>query len=272
MRRRVSEIRRAGRDGPARATAVGTAVAVAMATALAICGVGGTGLAAGTTASPGPVASPAASPVRSPAASPGPVASPAASPVRSPEASPGARPGARVVSLTMTMRLQILDEAGRPLSVLPVRPGETLEISVANVAPFAHNLYIGPRDALAAGQTAGLPGVPAFAGGSQTLTWTVPDQVEGLWFGCTVVGHFSLMHGVVIAVADQMPDLVGMAEADALDALQSAGLVHGERREVADPTVSAGTVVAQEPPPGAPVDLDTVVRYSISGEPSASAA
>ena len=51
--------------------------------------------------------------------------------------------------------MQILDEAGQPVTALVVRPGETLEISVANGARFPHNLFIGPQDALAADQTAG---------------------------------------------------------------------------------------------------------------------
>ena len=31
--------------------------------------------------------------------------------------------------------------------------------------------------------------------GTQEFTWTVPDDVTGIKFGCTVPGHYQLMNG-----------------------------------------------------------------------------
>jgi hypothetical protein len=181
-----------------------------------------------------------------------------------PSVDPAARPPLRRLQLATTSMMQILDPSGQPVAVLAVRPGETLEIAVTNGARFPHNLYIGPQDALAADRTADLPGVPAFTGGTRTFTWTVPASVEDLWFGCTVVGHFSVMNGRVVAIADVMPELVGLAEADAVTVLTDAGLLAVERLEAADPAVPAGTVIGQEPAAGSPVDPAAVVRYTVS--------
>jgi hypothetical protein len=181
-----------------------------------------------------------------------------------------APPGPRHIDLALTSRLQILDRAGQPVRALAVRPGETLEISVGNQARFAHNLFIGDHDLLAADQTDGMPGVDDFSGGVRTFTWVVPTDVHGLWFGCTVVGHFSLMQGPIVAVADTMPDLAGLTEADALALLDTSGLFSVERRTVADPTIPAGTVLAQQPAPGSPVDPTTVVELTVAADPTAS--
>ncbi len=185
-----------------------------------------------------------------------------------PPASPAASPGPRQMHLSTTSRMEILDETGRPVATLTVRPGETLAISVGNQARFAHNLYIGSYDALAANQTAELPGVPAFTGGSRSFLWTVPTSVEDLWFGCTVVGHFSVMKGRVVAIAEVMPDLVGLAEPDAIAVLGTSGLLAVERLEASDPAITVGTVLAQEPPAGSVVDPATVVRYTVSSGPA----
>ena len=192
----------------------------------------------------------------------------ASAPPTSPPASPAAAPGSRQIQLATTSMMQILDATGKPVKALVVRPGETLEIGVSNGARFAHNLVIGTHDALAADQVDGLPGVPAFAGGVRTFTWSVPASVDDLWFGCTVVGHFSVMQGRVVAIVEVMPDLAGLAEADATALLTASGLVEVERLEAADPTVPAGTLLAQEPAAGSPVDLTTVVRTTVSTGPA----
>lgn len=185
-------------------------------------------------------------------------------------ATPAASPGPRHIDLALTSRLQILDRAGQPVTALAVRPGETLEISVGNQARFAHNLFIGDHDLLAADQTDGMPGVDDFAGGVHTFTWVVPADVTGLWFGCTVVGHFSLMQGPIVAVVETMPDLAGLPEPDARALLDASGLLAVERTTAADPTVAEGTVIAQVPAAGSPVDPTTVVQLTVSGDPSAS--
>ena len=74
---------------------------------------------------------------------------------------------------------------------------------MTNNAGFDHNFYIGlGTDLLAAGNTANAVGVPAFSTGTQTFTYTVPDQsTPGLQFACTLPGHYSTMHGDVVLVA-----------------------------------------------------------------------
>lgn len=185
---------------------------------------------------------------------------------------PSADPGPRQIDLALTSRLQVLDRAGHPVKALAVRPGETLEISVANQARFAHNLFIGGHDLLAADQTDGMPGVDDFAGGVRTFTWTVPVDVTDLWFGCTVVGHFSLMRGPIVAVVNTMPDVAGLPEADARALLDASGLLAVERTIAADPSSVAGTVIGQVPAPGSPVDPTTIVGLTVAGDPSASPA
>jgi azurin len=49
-----------------------------------------------------------------------------------------------------------------------------------------------------ANQVDGLPGLPDFIEGTQDFTWTVPDDVASLKYGCTVPGHYQLMQGVFV--------------------------------------------------------------------------
>lgn len=202
------------------------------------------------------------------AADPSPSAAPVAS--AAPSAVPGATP--RVIELYETSLMQILDADGKPVSAIAVQPGETVEIVVGNQARFAHNLAIGPMAALEAGDLTGLPAVEPFTGGSRTITWTVPQDVSDVWFGCTVVGHLSLMQGRFVAVAETMPDVTGTLDADATAQLAASGLLTVERITAADASVPAGTVIAQAPAAGEPVDPTTVVQLTIAADPSASPA
>jgi azurin len=45
-------------------------------------------------------------------------------------------------------------------------------------------------------------GIAARTSGTRELAWTVPEDLSGLMFGCTVPGHFALMHGDIV-VADE---------------------------------------------------------------------
>ena len=85
------------------------------------------------------------------------------------------------------------------MTTLPVVAGEIVKIDVTNTAGFDHNFYIGDGTALAAGDTSNAQGVPAFASGTKTLTYTVPTSTDGtLAFGCTLPGHYQSMHGDVV--------------------------------------------------------------------------
>ena len=108
---------------------------------------------------------------------------------------PGTAASPRVIKLDETASLQITDQTGKQVTVIPVKAGETVTFEVTNTAGFDHNFYIGPQDALQAGNTTGLQGIPTFSSGTQTLTWTVPQSGAGLQFGCVIPGHFTTMHG-----------------------------------------------------------------------------
>ncbi|MFN8620446.1 MAG: plastocyanin/azurin family copper-binding protein, partial [Chloroflexota bacterium] len=102
---------------------------------------------------------------------------------------------ARTIELTASAALQFTDADGAPVKELAVTPGETLTIKVTNSAGFAHNFYIGTDQQLQAGQNDQMTGIPDFNEGTQEVTWTVPDDVSTLRFGCTVPGHYQLMNG-----------------------------------------------------------------------------
>jgi len=143
------------------------------------------------TPSGGP-ASPAASPVQSgmPMPSPGASGAPA-----SPGASAAASAAVTTVTLDLTGSLSITDENGAPVATIDAKVGETLHFVVDNTAGFAHNLFIGPADALAQNQVGDLPGIPDWASGVQEFDYLVTADTANLEFACTVPGHYALMHG-----------------------------------------------------------------------------
>ncbi len=105
---------------------------------------------------------------------------------------------ARVIELELTGALEI-KENGAKVTEIPVTPGETITFKVTNTAGYAHNFWIGTDQELMLNQTQGLAGIPDFTTGTEELTWTVPADVTGLKFGCTVPGHYTLMQGTFVA-------------------------------------------------------------------------
>jgi mono/diheme cytochrome c family protein/uncharacterized cupredoxin-like copper-binding protein len=110
-------------------------------------------------------------------------------------ANPGTAANPRVIKLDETAQLQITDDAGKQITVIPVKAGETVTFEVTNTAGFDHNFYIGAQDALQAGSVAGLQGIPTFSSGTMKLTWLVPQSGAGLQYGCVIPGHYTTMHG-----------------------------------------------------------------------------
>jgi uncharacterized cupredoxin-like copper-binding protein len=101
----------------------------------------------------------------------------------------------RVIELDATAALEFTDPRGNRLDTIEVTPGETVVFRVHNVAGFEHSFYIGTEAELEdPGGTTDV-GIPGWDSGVRELQWTVPDDVSGLMFGCTVPGHFVLMHG-----------------------------------------------------------------------------
>ena len=68
--------------------------------------------------------------------------------------------------------------------------GEEYTFEVDNVAGFSHDIFLGPPDRLAAGDTEGLPGIPAWESGVREFSWTATDEAQGWEYGCTVPGHY----------------------------------------------------------------------------------
>lgn len=114
-----------------------------------------------------------------------------------PVENPGTKDKPRVIKVQENEKLQITDEKGAPLTQLAVKKGETVKFEVTNVAGFDHNFYVGTEDKLKAtqGMQADLPGVPAFATGTQSFTQTFEDVPQNLQFACLVPGHYGSMHG-----------------------------------------------------------------------------
>jgi serine/threonine-protein kinase len=69
----------------------------------------------------------------------------------------------------------------------------------------------------------------------------------------------------------QVPDVVGLTEAQATIALQNAGLVSGTVSQVATTAVAAGTVATQSPVAGTTVEKGASVDLQIAESPSAPA-
>ena len=102
--------------------------------------------------------------------------------------------GPRAISLEASSQVLFLMD-GEPFTDIAVTPGETVVFVVENTAGFSHNFTIGTDDELSAANSAGQAGIPTWSSGVQELEWTVPDDVTGLMFGCTVPGHYSNMQG-----------------------------------------------------------------------------
>jgi len=157
-------------------------------------------------ATPEPTAEPAPAESAAPAtAEPAPVetmapatAAPAPAETTAPAESAAPVAEGRVIELEMTGALEI-KEAGLKVTEIAVTPGETIVFKVNNTAGYSHNFWIGTDEQLMTNQTAGLPGIPAYDSGLQEFTWTVPADITGLKYGCTVPGHYSLMQGVFVA-------------------------------------------------------------------------
>ncbi len=67
----------------------------------------------------------------------------------------------------------------------------------------------------------------------------------------------------------EVPDIVGLSQADAVAALEAAEVTAGDRSEANDDAVAAGGVVAQDPEAGAAVDKGTPIDYVVSLGPTA---
>jgi hypothetical protein len=115
---------------------------------------------------------------------------------------PTGEPPGNVIELDMTANLRY-EQAGHVVDRLELVVGQEYTFRVTNVAGFVHDIYLGPADRLAAGDTDGLPGLPEWSEGTQEFTWTAVADAQGWQFGCTVPGHYQAgMHGDLV-LSDQ---------------------------------------------------------------------
>jgi uncharacterized cupredoxin-like copper-binding protein len=108
---------------------------------------------------------------------------------------------ARVIELDANAALQFTDKAGTQIKEIAVTPGETITFKVTNTAGYQHNFYIGTDQQLMNAANAEMVGIPDFSEGTQEVTWTVPADITGLKFGCTVPGHYQIMQGTFVAAS-----------------------------------------------------------------------
>ena len=78
--------------------------------------------------------------------------------------------------------------------------GETIHFVIDNTADFMHDFFIGPPDALAQNQIAGLPGIPQWESGIQEFDYVVTAETANLQFACSLPGHYPPMHGTFTLV------------------------------------------------------------------------
>ncbi|MDL2335980.1 MAG: hypothetical protein QFC55_08120, partial [Chloroflexota bacterium] len=139
--------------------------------------------------SPPPSATPVPACWRAPASTPAP-GTPA------PITSPGTASSPRVIEIHATASLTWTDASGATLSQIPVVQGETISFHVINDAGFNHNFHIGGASELSsAPENTDLPGIAPWASGEQDFTWTVDNLPDQPQFACTLLGHYTSMHG-----------------------------------------------------------------------------
>jgi uncharacterized cupredoxin-like copper-binding protein len=101
----------------------------------------------------------------------------------------------RVIELHATADLHFTTPDGTVVSDIPVTPGETVQFQVDNVAGFTHDFMIGTDAELSVANATTDTGIAPWESGVQELTWTVPADISGLKFGCTIPGHYTTMQG-----------------------------------------------------------------------------
>ena len=107
----------------------------------------------------------------------------------------------RVVEIEATGSLQFTDAVGGLLEEISVTPGETVLFRVDNTAHFDHSFYIGTEYQLSQPAAVTDSGIGTWVAGIEELEWRVPDDVTGIFFGCTIPGHFATMHGRFVVSA-----------------------------------------------------------------------
>jgi mono/diheme cytochrome c family protein len=117
-------------------------------------------------------------------------------PSAAPITNPGTADAPREIDVEGTDQLKWVDPAtGQEYSQLAVVPGEVINFKVDVNSAVAHSFRIGSAPELStATEPVELPGIPPFANGTQTYTYTVQDVPDQPQFACLVPGHYQTMH------------------------------------------------------------------------------
>jgi mono/diheme cytochrome c family protein/uncharacterized cupredoxin-like copper-binding protein len=130
-----------------------------------------------------------------------PVAS-AAPQTPAPVTSPGTADHPRVIELQASDQLTWIDPTSKQqVTAMTVVQGETVEFHILNPGAINHNFHIASADQLSsAPEQNDLPGVAPFSGGMQMFTYTFDNVPANPQFACTMLGHYTSMHGDFLVV------------------------------------------------------------------------
>jgi beta-lactam-binding protein with PASTA domain len=168
-----------------------------------------------------------------------------------------------------------------PIEVDPIDPGMAkVAFWNATVAPVMATVGVEPAVEVLPGE-----GLVAQVLAAGTITVDVDGVTRDIIFGVdSYTSVFAVTDGVTPAIAISqvvsmtnliallggnqvaVPDVVGLAEADAAAAIIGIGLVSGTV-QAPDDTVPAGLVISQDPAAGTEVDPDTTVTITVSTGP-----
>ena len=101
----------------------------------------------------------------------------------------------RVIELEADAAIRFLDANGQQVREIPVTPGETVVFRIRNTAGFDHSFWIGTDEELSVVGKKTDIGVGPWSKGVREVVWTVPEDISGLMFTCTVPGHCYTMQG-----------------------------------------------------------------------------
>lgn len=92
--------------------------------------------------------------------------------------------------------IMVFTQDGILLEDISVTPGETVLFRIdSKTGGYTHNFYIGFDEELSEPRAMTEFGIPDWTSGVQELEWTVPDDIAGLKFGCTIPSHYAWMQG-----------------------------------------------------------------------------
>jgi serine/threonine-protein kinase len=115
------------------------------------------------------------------------------------------------------------------------------------------------------GRFPGLRHVRRFPGGKAAFLW-LGGAVGAFGLGY-LVAALVLFPAPIFAATIDVPQLIGLTQNEAEEAVGQAGLIVGEVRSESHPTAARGDVFWQDPPPGIGVQRGHSIHLTVSGGP-----